>query len=102
MPHRVISQKTTTMHVDNNKTWQCKYKGTMRCVRETTLTVENQYVLHILNVCLWPQVSSVQCECGHIVIRGLSRSAMFVRIISCIACLNGILWSKDIRNERKI
>ena len=40
---------------------QCTYNITLRRFCVTTVVVENQLVLHILSVRLWPQLSSKQC-----------------------------------------
>ena len=40
------------------------YNVTLRAVRATNVAVENQLVLHILRVCLWIWVSSMQCACA--------------------------------------
>ena len=40
---------------------QCMYNRTLRRVRATTVAVQKQKLLHILSVCLQPQVSSMQC-----------------------------------------
>jgi len=43
---------------------QCTYNVTLRRVRVTTVNVETQQALHILNVCLQPFVSSTQRTCA--------------------------------------
>ena len=39
---------------------QCTYDVTLWCFRPTSVAVEKQYLLHILSVCLLPQVSNIQ------------------------------------------
>jgi len=42
---------------------QCACNVTLRCFRTTIFVVGKQWVLHILSVCLWPYVYSMQCAC---------------------------------------
>ena len=43
---------------------QCTCNVTTRRVLSTTVTVEKQYVLHILSLCLQPQLSCMQSACA--------------------------------------
>jgi hypothetical protein len=51
---------------------QSTYNVTLWRVRQTIVAVEKQYILHIVSVCLQPQVSNMQCACT---------------LSSCVACL---------------
>jgi len=42
---------------------QCACNITLRCFRATIVAMEKQYVLYILNVCLEPYVTSMECAC---------------------------------------
>jgi len=46
--------------------WQqreCKYNVILKRVRRTNVAVARQKVLHIVSVCLYRKVSSMQCAC---------------------------------------
>ena len=47
-----------------NQDGQCTYDVTYRQIRVTTVALHKQWVLHILSVCLLPQVSSMQRACA--------------------------------------
>jgi len=40
------------------------YNVTLRRVRATIVTLEKQIIIHTLSVCLYPQVSNLQCACA--------------------------------------
>jgi hypothetical protein len=57
-------QSTPTTVAGNKVGRQCTCNVTLRRVRATIVVVEQQQVLHILSVCLQPQVFSMQCACA--------------------------------------
>jgi len=59
----------------------CLYKATGMRFRTTIVAVENQYVLHIVIVCLWPLVSIKQCACAIL-------SSVACPVLNCFSTLS--------------
>ena len=65
-PYTLLLNTLTEMSVHctkTNKRCNVCINVTLRCNHVTSVAVEKQYLLHILSVCLQPQLSSMQCAC---------------------------------------
>jgi hypothetical protein len=61
---KVTHTKRDKSYALTTQAMYCTNNVTLRRDCATTVTVERQYVLHILSVYLWPMVSSLQCACA--------------------------------------
>jgi hypothetical protein len=64
--HTKLSSETLTDEISckNYKSGSVRTNVTSRCVRVSTVTVEMQYVLHILSVCVCVALASMQSACA--------------------------------------
>jgi len=64
---------------------QCAQNLTLRCINETVVVVDSQYVLNILSVCLYTLLSSTQSTCTvlHFYFWHVSLALSFTFFINC-------------------